>query len=85
MPNNKFKNTRVVKFDEDYFSGPQKAQLEAKKTVAPIYKAGSTHYIHKDTVEKLKEKGAKMKVKEFDHAAYVTKSKKQKAENQKKG
>lgn len=81
--NNKFKNTRVVKFKEDYFSGPLKKQLEDQPGTEPIYKKGSTHYIHKDTVAKLEKKGAKMEVKEFDHAAYVNKSKKQLAKNKK--
>lgn len=80
---NKFKNTRVVIFEEDYYSGAQKDLLKKEKAVEPIYKKGSKHYIHFKTVEQLKEKGAKMKVKEFDYTAYVNKSKKQLAENKK--
>lgn len=83
MANNKFKNTRVVNFEDDYFSAPQLALKEAGKAVAPIYKKGSKHYIHFKTVEKLKAAGANMKVKNFDHTAYVNRSKKQLAENKK--
>lgn len=81
--NNKFKNTRKVTFQEDYFSAPQKKQLEDSPGMEPIYKKGSVHYIHHKTVDSLKAKGAKMKVEEFDHAAYVSKSKKQLAKNKK--
>lgn len=80
---NKFKNTREVTFKEDYYSAPGKKALEKKEVAVPIYKKDSKHYIHYKTVEQLKEKGAKMTVKDFDHTAYVNRSKKQKAENEK--
>lgn len=81
--NNKFKNTRVVTFTEDYFSGPQKQLIKDGVHPSPIYKKGSTHAIHFKTVERLKDKGAKFSVKEFDHQAYVSRSKKQLALNKK--
>lgn len=74
---NKFKKTRVVTFEEDYSSVPGKAKGEV------IYAKGSTHAIHQNTVAKLQAKSVKMKVKEFDHGAYIAKSKKQLAENRK--
>lgn len=75
---NKFKKTRIVTFEEDYASKPGKAKGEV------IYRKGSTHAIHQNIVAKLQVANVKMKVKEFDHAAYITRSKKQLAENRKK-
>lgn len=59
--NNKEKNTRIVKFKEDYFS---KAGIKEKS--APIYKKGSVHAIHHLTVKSLEAKGAQMDVKKHD-------------------
>lgn len=67
----------MVTFEEDYSSVPGKAKSEV------IYAKGSTHAIHQNIVAKLQAKNVKMKVKEFDHAAYIAKSKKQLAENRK--
>jgi hypothetical protein len=76
--NNKFKNTRIVTFKEDYFS-----KAGVAKNEAPIYKKGSTHAIHYKLVDDLKEKGAKMEVKNFDEQAYIRRSKEQQAKNRK--
>ena len=75
--NTKLKNTRVVTFEEDYFSVP------GKKSGNPIYKKGSTHAIHQRTVALLKDKGAKMKVKEFDEKRAIELVKKAMADDQK--
>ena len=74
---NKFKKTRVVTFKEDYASKPGLEKGEV------IFAKGSTHAIHQNTVAKLQAKSVKMDVKEFDHPAYVNRSKKQLAENRK--
>lgn len=74
---NKFKKTRIVTFNEDYASTPGKEKAEV------IYAKGSTHAIHQNIVAKLQAKSVKMSVKEFDHTAYITRSKKQLAENRK--
>ena len=52
----KKENTRIVTFEADY-------KLKNGKVV---YKKGTTHAIHKSTVEKIKEKGAKCSVKTLD-------------------
>ena len=49
----KTENTRIVTFESDY-------KLKKGKVV---YKKGTTHAIHKSTVEKIKESGAKCSVK----------------------
>lgn len=71
---NKLKNTRVVTLKEDYSS---------KVSETPIYKKGETHYIHKDLVKTLLEKGMKAEVKEFPIDAEVARAQKRKAENEK--
>jgi hypothetical protein len=62
----KFEDTRIVTFKEDYSAG-EPPQL--------FYKKGSTHAIHWKVVKKLEDKGAKMKVEEFDHKAYIKREK----------
>lgn len=57
----KLDNVRVVTFQDDYTS----------KAGTTIYKKGSVHAIHQRTVAQLKEKGAKMDVKKFDHQRAV--------------
>lgn len=52
----KFDKTRIVTFEEDYTT----------KAGTTVYKKGTTHAIHERTVAQIKEKGAKMKVKNFD-------------------
>lgn len=74
--NNKLKNTRIVTFKEDYFS-------KAGAGKEPIYKKGSTHAIHHALVDKLKEKGAKMEIKEVNEQAYIKRAKDQMAKNRK--
>lgn len=76
--NTKIKNTRVVTFEEDYFSKARVAQ-----NGDPIYKKGSIHAIHQRTVALLKDKGAKMKVKEFDEKRAIDLAKKAMADDQK--
>ena len=62
---NRLDNTRAVVFEEDY--------APAGKV---IYPKKETHYIRKETVEKLKAKGVKMKVSNFDEKGEVEKAKK---------
>lgn len=64
MAHERLKNTKVVTFKEDYNAGGML-----------IYKKGSTHPIHKKTVEVLKEKGVKMDVKDYDVDAEIDKAK----------
>lgn len=79
----KIDNTRIVTFQEDYFSKAglneialNEAKNKENKTnrphmIEPIYKKGSVHAIHQVTVAQLKEKGAKMEVKKFDYQRAV--------------
>jgi len=62
---NRLDNTRVVVFEEDY--APNGKVIYAKK---------ETHYIRKELAEKLKAKGLKMKVSNFDEKGEVEKAKK---------
>lgn len=52
----KYDNTRVVTFAEDY----------TDKGGRVIYKKGTTHAMHFQTLEKIKSKGAKIKVDALD-------------------
>lgn len=62
----KYEDVRIVTFKEDYSAGnPPRV----------YYKKDSKHAIHFKVVEKLQEKGAKMKVEHFDRKAYVAKEK----------
>lgn len=67
--NNKFKNTRVVTFDEDY----KVKTADGKGKV--LHKKGDTIHVHKSTAETLSKNG-KVKVKEFDYEGEVAKAKK---------
>ncbi len=77
--NNKEKNTRIVTFNEDYFSEAGKKSKEG-----PIYKKGSTHAIHAALVKKLEEKGAQMKVEKLDVEAGIKRIQKVKKANKEK-
>lgn len=61
---NKIKNTRVVTFKEDYIS-------KARSGGEPIAKKGSVHAMHVNLAAMLKDKGAKIEVKEFDEAGAI--------------
>ena len=65
--NRKYENSRVVTFKEDY--------LTKKGNV--IYKANSTHAIHKDVVKKLEAEGVKMKVDKVDYSSIEAKKAKE--------
>lgn len=52
----KYDNTRVVTFAEDYTTKGGKV----------IYKKGTTHAIHFQTLETIKAKGAKIKTEAFE-------------------
>lgn len=62
--NRRIDNTRTVTFKSDY-----------SKKGKVLYKKGSTHYIHKDTVEKLGLSKV-ADVKEFDLKGEIAKAKK---------
>lgn len=73
---NKITNTRICTFKEDYVSNAEKAgAAKSGRQPQPIYIKGSVHAIHKNTVAKLKEKGAKMDVREFDERAAILRAK----------
>lgn len=61
----KYDDTRIVTFEADYAPGGK-----------PIYKKGETHAIHHETVEKLKNVGAKMVVKTLEPKKIVDEKKK---------
>jgi hypothetical protein len=71
----KYEDTRIVTFKEDYArqAKDKKGQLitvdgraESKPLMRVFYKKNSTHAIHYKLVDKLREQGAKMEVKELD-------------------
>ena len=62
---NRLDNTRVVTFKEDYSGNGKKV----------IYPKGHETAIHKDLVERLEKKGAKMTVKEFDQKKKIAEAK----------
>lgn len=72
----KFEDVRIVTFKEDY-SVPKvdKNGDPVKDQVINYYKKGSKHAIHYKVVEKLKSKGAKMEVEEFDRKSYIKREK----------
>ena len=65
MKNNKYKNVRVVTFNEDY----------KNKDGVVLHSKGDKIHIHKSTAEKLKKNG-KVKVEEYDYEAEIAKAKK---------
>lgn len=64
---NKYKDTRIVTFKEDY---------KVANGTRVIYAKGSTHAIHKDLVKKLQLAKAQIDVKEFDKEKAVEAAKK---------
>lgn len=73
---NKIKNARVVTFQEDYFS-----KIGKTENAEPIYKKGSVHAMHVNLAAMLKDKGAKITIKEFDYDGAVKRAKAQLAKN----
>lgn len=71
--NNRIKNTRVVKFEEDFNPSGKKV----------LYAKDSEHAIHVKLVEKLQTKKVKMKVSKFDFDKAVEKAQKQLEKNKK--
>lgn len=76
----KYEDTRIVTFKEDYAvpkvdKDERPIIIDGKPAMIVYYKKDSKHAIHYKVVEKLLEKGAKMKVEEFDRKAYVKREK----------
>ena len=69
----KLKNVRIVTVKEDYKSKKGKVLLEK----------GSKHAMHQRTAHKLKERGAKIEIAEFDHKKAVDRAKKNLADQRK--
>lgn len=63
--NNRVKNAKEVTFKEDFKS----------KSGKVIYAKDSTHFIHKDLVDKLKSKGAKFTSKDINYEKAVADAK----------
>lgn len=61
----KYDNTREVVFKEDYAPTTERQKQKGIKGKV-IYKKGSKHYIHKNVVEKITARGAKIEGKEID-------------------
>ena len=86
----KYEDTRIVTFKEDY-TRPKKDK-EGKPVMGPdgkqmqrvFYKKNSIHAIHKLLVEKLREQGAKMDVKELEIKKVHAERKKRLADRKKK-
>lgn len=76
---NKLKNTRVVTFKEDYTS-----KAGATTGGEPIARKGSVHAMHVNVAAMLKDKGAKIDIKEFDAEGAIKRAKARLAENRKK-
>ena len=68
----KYEDTRIVTFKEDYSHGMKSKKgdpiigPDGKQLRRVFYKKNSTHAIHYKLVDKLREQGAKMDVKELD-------------------
>jgi len=65
----KYDDTRIVTFKEDYTIQTKKMGADGKTPAKParvLYAKGSTHAIHKNVVEQIKEKGAKMTIDGLD-------------------
>lgn len=75
MENNKIKNNRVVTFKEDYPSKPG---------AQPIAKKGEVHALNVVLAAQLKDKGAKIEIKEIDYAGGIKRAKEQLAKNREK-
>lgn len=65
----KYKDVRIVTFNEDYSS------TAGKKTGEVIYRKGSKHAMHEAVAASIKRKGAKITVEKFDKEAAVKKLK----------
>lgn len=69
----KLKNVRIVTVKEDFKSKKGKVLLEK----------GSKHAMHQRTAQKLKDRGAKLDIAEFDYKRAVDRAKKNLAEQKK--
>lgn len=88
--NSKIKSVRVCTFKEDYFSPSclrRKAAAEKAGTPfyeEPIYKKGSVHAMDHTVAALIRDKGAKMEVKEFDEEGAIKRAQEVMRKNKKK-
>lgn len=87
----KYDNTRIVVFKEDYNPAKQTAQkaiAAGQKVKNPdgrvLYKKGERAAIHHEVLDKIKDKGAKFEVVDFDFKGAEAKAREERKKAKKK-